>query len=193
MRHPTCAGTSLDGATPAMQCWRETEDCHGCAGLDRCDGILYTHNHADHTFGLDEVRRFNALMRAPIDVYADERTMLALRRVYQHIFDRDGNVNDSFVATNRLLQAGESVTWLQEPVTAHGVEWPAGTLFIPNQDSTPPMLRQLAQDLGLHFVVVNIDCDFISTCAYSLNRMTMTSICPSLSCRRSRLTSARSE
>lgn len=67
--------------------------------LDRCDAIVYTHNHVDHTFGLDEVRRFNAVMQLPIDVYADAHTMEHLRRVYQHIFQRDKNVNDSFVAT----------------------------------------------------------------------------------------------
>jgi phosphoribosyl 1,2-cyclic phosphate phosphodiesterase len=67
--------------------------------LDRCDAIVYTHHHVDHIFGLDEVRRFNALMNAPIDVYADEHTMEALHRVYRHIFDRDRNANDSFVAT----------------------------------------------------------------------------------------------
>jgi phosphoribosyl 1,2-cyclic phosphate phosphodiesterase len=67
--------------------------------LDRCDAILFTHNHVDHTFGLDEVRRFNAVMQKPIDIYANAHTMEHLRRVYKHIFDRDQNVNDSFVAT----------------------------------------------------------------------------------------------
>ena len=67
--------------------------------LNRCDAIVYTHNHVDHTFGLDEVRRFNAVMQAPIDVFADAHTMEHLRRVYRHIFERDKNVNDSFVAT----------------------------------------------------------------------------------------------
>jgi len=69
------------------------------AKLTRCDAILFTHNHVDHTFGLDEVRRFNAVMRAPIDLYADGHTLDHLRRVYKHIFDRQNNVNDSFVAT----------------------------------------------------------------------------------------------
>jgi phosphoribosyl 1,2-cyclic phosphate phosphodiesterase len=67
--------------------------------LVRCDTILYTHNHVDHTFGLDEVRRFNAVMNAPIDVFADAHTMEHLFRVYKHIFERDKNINDSFVAT----------------------------------------------------------------------------------------------
>lgn len=68
-------------------------------GIDRCDAILFTHNHVDHTFGLDEVRRFNVTMQAPIDIYAEPRTMDHLGRVYQHIFKREQNINDSFVAT----------------------------------------------------------------------------------------------
>ena len=66
--------------------------------FDRCDAIVYTHNHVDHTFGLDDVRRYNALMGEPIDVWADEHTLDHLRRVYRHIFERHRNVNDSFVA-----------------------------------------------------------------------------------------------
>ncbi|CAG0971028.1 phosphoribosyl 1,2-cyclic phosphate phosphodiesterase [Phycisphaerales bacterium] len=69
------------------------------AGLRRCDAIVFTHNHVDHTFGLDEVRRFNAVQQSPIDVWADDHTMDHLKRVYRHIFERDKNVNDSFVAT----------------------------------------------------------------------------------------------
>lgn len=68
-------------------------------GIQRVDAILFTHNHVDHTFGLDEVRRFNALQKTPIDIYADDHTLTFLRRVYQHIFDTDRNVNQSFVAT----------------------------------------------------------------------------------------------
>ncbi|HWB19078.1 MAG TPA: MBL fold metallo-hydrolase [Phycisphaerales bacterium] len=67
--------------------------------LTRCDAIVYTHNHVDHTFGLDEVRRFNALMDAPIEIYADLHTHEHLKRVFKHIFDRRNNVNDSFVAS----------------------------------------------------------------------------------------------
>jgi phosphoribosyl 1,2-cyclic phosphate phosphodiesterase len=67
--------------------------------LRRCDGIVYTHNHADHVFGLDEVRRFNVLMNAPIDLYADAHTMETLHRIYRYIFQPHRNVNESFIAT----------------------------------------------------------------------------------------------
>lgn len=68
-------------------------------GLQRCDAIVYTHNHVDHTFGLDDVRRFNVVMQAPIDLYAEPNTLQHLSRIYRHIFAREQNINDSFVAT----------------------------------------------------------------------------------------------
>ena len=69
------------------------------AGLTRCDALLFTHNHVDHVFGLDEVRRFNVLQHGPIDIYAEPHTMEHLHRVYTHIFESHKNVNDSFVAS----------------------------------------------------------------------------------------------
>jgi phosphoribosyl 1,2-cyclic phosphate phosphodiesterase len=67
--------------------------------IRRVDAILFTHNHVDHTFGLDEVRRYNAMQQHAIDVYAEPRVIEFLKRVYQHIFDSDKNINQSFVAT----------------------------------------------------------------------------------------------
>jgi phosphoribosyl 1,2-cyclic phosphate phosphodiesterase len=86
------------------------------AELTRCDGVFFTHNHVDHIFGLDEVRRFNAVMNRGIDIYADRHTMESLARVYQHIFARDANLNDSFVATLVPHQLEPGV-----PVELHGL------------------------------------------------------------------------
>ena len=55
--------------------------------LSRVDAILYTHSHADHVMGIDEVRRFNMLQKAMIPAYADERTAADLRRTFGYIFD----------------------------------------------------------------------------------------------------------
>jgi len=68
------------------------------AQLRRVDAILVTHNHVDHVWGLDEVRRFNELMRAPIELWADEHTHASLRRVYQHILEPEKNIQRSFIA-----------------------------------------------------------------------------------------------
>lgn len=53
----------------------------------RVDAILFTHSHADHIMGLDEVRRYNAMQRSAIPCFADERTLADLRRVFDYIFD----------------------------------------------------------------------------------------------------------
>ena len=86
--------------------------------LRRCDAVLYTHNHVDHVFGLDETRRFNALMQAPIDVYAEVPTMRSLQRVYKHIFEKEKNVNASFVAS--LIP---NVIEPDQPIDLHGLRF----------------------------------------------------------------------
>jgi phosphoribosyl 1,2-cyclic phosphate phosphodiesterase len=55
--------------------------------IRRVDAILFTHNHADHVFGLDDVRRFNHMQRASISCYADASTVSSLRRMFSYAFD----------------------------------------------------------------------------------------------------------
>jgi phosphoribosyl 1,2-cyclic phosphate phosphodiesterase len=57
------------------------------AGLDRLDAVLVTHAHADHIFGLDDIRPFNFKTRQPVPIYADERTWVGIRRVYEYVFN----------------------------------------------------------------------------------------------------------
>jgi phosphoribosyl 1,2-cyclic phosphate phosphodiesterase len=56
-------------------------------GVSRVDAILFTHSHADHIMGLDEVRRFNVMQKSAIPAYADERTTTDLRRTFAYIFN----------------------------------------------------------------------------------------------------------
>ncbi len=72
----------------------------------RIDGVVYTHNHADHVFGIDDLRRFNAVQNEPIDVFAEQRMVDWLVRTYEYIFDTTKNINQSFVPT-LLLHAIE--------------------------------------------------------------------------------------
>ena len=56
-------------------------------GLDRVDAVLITHTHADHIFGLDDLRRFNDLTGDVIPVYGDRGSLDDIRRIFPYIFD----------------------------------------------------------------------------------------------------------
>ena len=57
------------------------------AGLKRLDAVLYTHSHADHIMGMDDIRPFNFGRKDPLPVYGDERVIADLRRVFQYVFE----------------------------------------------------------------------------------------------------------
>lgn len=66
-------------------------------GIHYLDAVFYTHNHADHVFGIDDLRRFNAVMGRPLDLYAEPRVIEWFRRTFGYIFDGQHNINRSFV------------------------------------------------------------------------------------------------
>jgi len=54
----------------------------------KIDAILYTHAHADHIFGLDELRRFNYLQKQVIPVYGNQMTIDHLKRIFGYAFNK---------------------------------------------------------------------------------------------------------
>ena len=55
-------------------------------GIDWIDAAVFTHSHADHIVGLDDLRRFNAIRRGPLDVWADAATHDVLSRCFGYAF-----------------------------------------------------------------------------------------------------------
>ena len=56
------------------------------AKMDRLDAVLYTHSHADHLMGLDDVRPFNFHQGAHIPIFADAGTLSVIQRCFPYIF-----------------------------------------------------------------------------------------------------------
>lgn len=57
------------------------------ARIDRLDAVIYTHGHADHILGLDDIRPYNLKQRGAVPIYAAEDTLATLRRQFAYIFD----------------------------------------------------------------------------------------------------------
>ena len=55
-------------------------------GIGRIDAVLYTHAHADHIAGLDEIRILNRILDAPMPSYADARTWGELHLRFDYAF-----------------------------------------------------------------------------------------------------------
>ena len=54
--------------------------------IDMVDAVVYTHGHADHMMGLDDLRRFNAISGRHLDVWADDKTLASLKRCFGYAF-----------------------------------------------------------------------------------------------------------
>jgi phosphoribosyl 1,2-cyclic phosphate phosphodiesterase len=58
------------------------------AGIRRLDAVLYTHAHADHIMGLDDVRPFNFMQRGHIPIYASAEALVTIRTCFSYIFEK---------------------------------------------------------------------------------------------------------
>jgi phosphoribosyl 1,2-cyclic phosphate phosphodiesterase len=56
------------------------------AGVNKLDGILFTHEHRDHIAGLDDIRSFNFIQQSPMDIFAEERVLRALKSGFPYVF-----------------------------------------------------------------------------------------------------------
>jgi phosphoribosyl 1,2-cyclic phosphate phosphodiesterase len=57
------------------------------AGQSRIDAVLYTHAHADHINGIDDLRIFSVKQRRPLPLYGPAETLETLRASFSYIFD----------------------------------------------------------------------------------------------------------
>ncbi len=65
------------------------------AGVGMIDAVLWTHEHADHTHGIDDLRQVFHARRAPVQCYARKRTRESLERRFNYIFHDRGDYPQS--------------------------------------------------------------------------------------------------
>ncbi len=83
----------------------------------RIDAVLYTHTHADHIYGLDDLRSFNFASKKTIPVYASDHSANELERIFNYVF----SPNPDYVGG---APPDLTLTRIKpyEPITLFGVE-----------------------------------------------------------------------
>ena len=80
------------------------------ANVDRVDAVLFTHEHADHTHGIDELRAFYLRDRTLVPVWADEVTGSLLTTRFNYCFyTAPGSDYPPILALNRIVAGSEIV------------------------------------------------------------------------------------
>lgn len=77
------------------------------AGVDRLDGVLYTHEHADHTHGIDDLRPLAIHVRGRIDIWCDARMSGFLNSRFGYVFSTPPGSDYPPILTEHRLVDGE--------------------------------------------------------------------------------------
>ena len=128
-------------------------------GLDRLDAVLFTHAHADHIYGLDDIRPFNLKQHSTIPIYASDDTLAILRRAFAYIFEPP-SVPSTMpeVETHSLNGAFELFGARIQPIPAqHGplpvLGFRIGSFaYLTDFSSVPDTSKELLHDLD-HFIL----------------------------------------
>lgn len=70
------------------------------AGIRALDAVLYTHDHADHLHGIDDLREVNRAMRAPLPIHGSEATLKGLAERFSYVL---GAVGEGFTIYKPML------------------------------------------------------------------------------------------
>jgi phosphoribosyl 1,2-cyclic phosphate phosphodiesterase len=122
------------------------------SGMERLDAILFTHEHADHIMGLDDVRPFNFRQKSRIPIYASERTMAAIHRCFLYIFDGAEKPSGVPQLESRTLNGGSfdlfgvqftPIPLLHGKTTVHGFRFDNAAYLTDHSEIPETSLAQL--------------------------------------------------
>ncbi len=75
-----------DGLNILVDCGPDFRSQMLRAGIGHLDAILFTHNHKDHTGGIDDVRSLNYIDKRAAEIYCEQRVLESLQREYPYAF-----------------------------------------------------------------------------------------------------------
>jgi phosphoribosyl 1,2-cyclic phosphate phosphodiesterase len=80
------------------------------AAVGRLDGVIFTHEHADHTHGIDDLRPLAIAQRRRIDTYFDRRTAEFLHQRFGYCFKTPAGSEYPPILQEHRIEAGKAVT-----------------------------------------------------------------------------------
>lgn len=137
-------------------------------GVDWLDTLFFTHAHADHVLGLDDLRRFNSVTDGPIEFYAEPEVIQAIRQMFSYIFKDKHHYDNAFVAKLIPLPIGPGqVTTIGDaqwtpirlmhgrlPILGYRIDWNGRSIAYCTDCSTIPH-ETLPQMQGLDVLILD--------------------------------------
>jgi phosphoribosyl 1,2-cyclic phosphate phosphodiesterase len=107
------------------------------AEINEIDAVLYTHSHADHVMGFDDLRRFSSLHKEGIPIYAAKETMENLHRIFNYAFSGKAHFPTYVHPDPRPIEGPFTLgnTEIHPIRVAHGQAYVLGFLFRQNNCS----------------------------------------------------------
>ena len=135
------------------------------AGIDRVDAVLFTHEHADHTHGIDDVRAISVRRDGPLPFYGSAETIASLKKKFGYILDQNlrplpGTSKPE--GTARVVEPNETFTVGDARVTAVNVPHGPWSVFgyrigalayVTDAKSVPPDVVETLR--GVRVLVIN--------------------------------------
>lgn len=135
------------------------------AGVDRLDGVLYTHEHADHTHGVDDLRPLAIQARRRVDIWCDARMSRFLNERFGYVLETPPGSDYPPILTEHRLTAGEAtlVDGPAGPIGAVGFELDHGrepalgfrfgdVAYTPDVNGVPAQAEALLADLDVWII-----------------------------------------